>query len=45
MCDELVRQALAAEPWSAGKEFHYSNTGYSLLTVIVEEASGERTSS
>ncbi|MFI6335878.1 serine hydrolase domain-containing protein [Streptomyces sp. NPDC050535] len=39
---ELVRQALASKPRSApGEEFHYSNTGYSLLAVIVEEASGE----
>ncbi|WP_241267335.1 serine hydrolase domain-containing protein [Streptomyces scabichelini] len=40
--DELVRRALASKPESApGKEFLYSNTGYSLLAVIVEEASGE----
>ncbi|MFD0304483.1 serine hydrolase domain-containing protein [Streptomyces sp. NPDC127119] len=40
--DELVRQALASKPQSApGKEFHYSNTGYSLLAAIVEKASGE----
>ncbi|MFF9900173.1 serine hydrolase domain-containing protein [Streptomyces longispororuber] len=40
--EELVRQALASKPRSApGEEFHYSNTGYSLLAVIVEEASGE----
>ncbi|MGW6647841.1 serine hydrolase domain-containing protein [Streptomyces iakyrus] len=40
--DELVRQALASKPRSApGEAFHYSNTGYSLLAVIVEEASGE----
>ncbi|MFE0172889.1 serine hydrolase domain-containing protein [Streptomyces sp. NPDC059002] len=40
---QLVRTALAsklrAEP---GAAFHYSNTGYSLLAAIVEEASGER---
>ncbi|MGC5561777.1 serine hydrolase domain-containing protein [Streptomyces sp. FR-108] len=41
--DELVRQALASKPRSApGREFHYSNTGYSLLAAIVEKASGER---
>ncbi|WP_235882288.1 serine hydrolase domain-containing protein [Streptomyces apricus] len=40
--DGLVRQALASELRSApGREFHYSNTGYSLLAAIVEEASGE----
>ncbi|MFE9680842.1 serine hydrolase domain-containing protein [Streptomyces sp. NPDC006285] len=40
--EELVRRALASELRSApGKEFHYSNTGYSLLAAIVEEASGE----
>ncbi|GAA3919439.1 serine hydrolase domain-containing protein [Streptomyces lacrimifluminis] len=40
--DELVRRALASKPRSApGEDFHYSNTGYSLLAVIVEEASGE----
>ncbi|TPQ21027.1 serine hydrolase domain-containing protein [Streptomyces sporangiiformans] len=40
--DDLVRRALASEPLSApGKEFHYSNTGYSLLAAIIEEASGE----
>ncbi|MFJ4831973.1 serine hydrolase domain-containing protein [Streptomyces sp. NPDC088747] len=40
--DELVRQALASKPQSApGEEFHYSNTGYSLLAAIVEVASGE----
>ncbi|MEV5981868.1 serine hydrolase domain-containing protein [Streptomyces sp. NPDC052114] len=39
---ELVRDALAAEPRSSpGTEFHYSNTGYSLLAAIIEEASGE----
>lgn len=40
--EELVRRALSSKPRSApGKEFHYSNTGYSLLAAIVEEASGE----
>lgn len=40
--EELVRGALSSKLRSApGKEFHYSNTGYSLLAVIVEEASGE----
>ncbi|WP_246569765.1 serine hydrolase domain-containing protein [Streptomyces tauricus] len=40
--DELVRRAMASKPRSApGAEFHYSNTGYSLLAVIVEKASGE----
>ncbi|MEU5295767.1 serine hydrolase domain-containing protein [Streptomyces umbrinus] len=40
--DEMVRQALASKPQSApGKEFHYSNTGYSLLAAIVEKASGQ----
>ncbi|MGW5640697.1 serine hydrolase domain-containing protein [Streptomyces sp. NPDC003832] len=39
---ELIHGALASELRSApGKEFHYSNTGYSLLAAIVEEASGE----
>ncbi|WP_328868800.1 beta-lactamase family protein [Streptomyces sp. NBC_00287] len=40
--EELVRRALSSKLRSApGKEFHYSNTGYSLLAAIVEEASGE----
>ncbi|MBZ3900312.1 serine hydrolase domain-containing protein [Streptomyces griseiscabiei] len=40
--EELVRGALSSKPLSApGEEFHYSNTGYSLLAVIVEEASGQ----
>ncbi|MFF7392083.1 serine hydrolase domain-containing protein [Streptomyces scabiei] len=40
--EELVRGALSSRLRSApGKEFHYSNTGYSLLAAIVEEASGE----
>ncbi|MEU9188423.1 serine hydrolase domain-containing protein [Streptomyces sp. NPDC048484] len=40
--EELVRRALASKLRSApAKEFHYSNTGYSLLAAIVEEASGE----
>jgi len=40
--DELVRQALASKLRSApGAEFHYSNTGYSLLAAIIEKASGE----
>ncbi|MCF3119061.1 beta-lactamase family protein [Streptomyces arenae] len=39
---ELVHGALAAKPRSApGRTFHYSNTGYSLLAAIIEEASGE----
>ncbi|MGW0915419.1 serine hydrolase domain-containing protein [Streptomyces sp. NPDC002784] len=39
---ELIRGALSSKLQSApGKEYHYSNTGYSLLAVIVEEASGE----
>ncbi|MFF3349070.1 serine hydrolase domain-containing protein [Streptomyces sp. NPDC002779] len=39
---ELIRGALSSKLRSVpGKEFHYSNTGYSLLAVIVEEASGE----
>ncbi|GAQ66959.1 serine hydrolase domain-containing protein [Streptomyces scabiei] len=40
--EELVRGALASKLRSApGAEFHYSNTGYSLLAAIVEKASGE----
>ncbi|MFE5889521.1 serine hydrolase domain-containing protein [Streptomyces sp. NPDC056462] len=40
--EELVRRAFSSKLRSApGKEFHYSNTGYSLLAAIVEEASGE----
>ncbi|ULR48124.1 serine hydrolase domain-containing protein [Streptomyces deccanensis] len=40
--EELVRGALSSELRSApGEAFHYSNTGYSLLAAIVEEASGE----
>ncbi|MBD9726350.1 serine hydrolase [Streptomyces caniscabiei] len=40
--EELVRGALSSRLRAApGKEFHYSNTGYSLLAAIVEEASGE----
>ncbi|MFE0249982.1 serine hydrolase domain-containing protein [Streptomyces sp. NPDC059010] len=40
--DELVRGALTSRPRSApGAEFHYSNTGYSLLAAIVEKASGQ----
>ncbi|MGI5197864.1 serine hydrolase domain-containing protein [Streptomyces sp. CA-288835] len=40
--EEMVRQALASKLRSApGAEFHYSNTGYSLLAAIIEEASGE----
>ncbi|MFF4053306.1 serine hydrolase domain-containing protein [Streptomyces chartreusis] len=39
---ELVRRALSSKLRSApGTEFRYSNTGYSLLAAIVEEASGE----
>lgn len=38
---ELVAKALGSTLLSPpSTEFHYSNTGYSLLTVIVEEASG-----
>ncbi|MDN3028963.1 serine hydrolase domain-containing protein [Streptomyces sp. S.PB5] len=40
--EELVRRALRSQLRSTpGKEFHYSNTGYSLLAAVVEEASGE----
>ncbi|GGX00087.1 hypothetical protein GCM10010297_22600 [Streptomyces malachitofuscus] len=40
--EQLVRRALSSELRSPpGEEFHYSNTGYSLLAVVVEEASGE----
>ncbi|MBT3149339.1 serine hydrolase [Streptomyces sp. CHD11] len=40
--EELVSRALSSGLRSApGEEFRYSNTGYSLLAVIVEEASGE----
>ncbi|MFE6410128.1 serine hydrolase domain-containing protein [Streptomyces sp. NPDC057837] len=40
--EELVRRALSSQLRSApGEKFHYSNTGYSLLAAIVEEASGE----
>ncbi|ANS68187.1 beta-lactamase [Streptomyces lincolnensis] len=39
---ELVRGALASTLLSApGAEFRYSNTGYSLLAAIVEQASGD----
>ncbi|RFU87441.1 class A beta-lactamase-related serine hydrolase, partial [Streptomyces triticagri] len=39
---QLIRKALASGLDSRpGKEFHYSNTGYSLLAAIIEEASGE----
>ncbi|MEV0116966.1 serine hydrolase domain-containing protein [Streptomyces sp. NPDC050844] len=40
--DQLVRRALASKLGSApGKEFHYSNTGYSLLAAIIEKTSGQ----
>ncbi|WP_399889405.1 serine hydrolase domain-containing protein [Streptomyces sp. BBFR51] len=40
--DEMVRRALASTPLSApGEEWHYSNTGYSLLAAIVEKVSGQ----
>ncbi|MDJ1135084.1 serine hydrolase domain-containing protein [Streptomyces iconiensis] len=40
--NELVRRALTSKLRSApGKEFHYSNTAYSMLAAIVENASGE----
>ncbi|MDT0386209.1 serine hydrolase domain-containing protein [Streptomyces dubilierae] len=40
--EELVRRALSSELLSdPGTRFRYSNTGYSLLAAIVEEASGE----
>lgn len=40
--EQLVRRALASKPRSIpGREFHYSNAGYSLLAVIVEKASGQ----
>lgn len=39
--DDLVAQALDSElRWAPGSRYHYSNTGYSLLAAIVEEASG-----
>lgn len=40
--EELLRRAMESRLQAApGKEFHYSNTGYSLLAAIVEEASGQ----
>ncbi|MGV9451538.1 serine hydrolase domain-containing protein [Streptomyces sp. NPDC003635] len=40
--EELLRRAMASRLRAApGQEFHYSNTGYSLLAAIVEEASGQ----
>ncbi len=40
--EELVSGALSSRLRSdPGEEFHYSNTGYSVLAAIVEEASGE----
>jgi len=39
--DDLVADALASELRSQpGARYHYSNVGYSLLAVIIEEASG-----
>lgn len=39
--DDVVAGALASTPLSApGKEFHYSNLGYSVLAAIVEKVSG-----
>lgn len=38
----LIREAMASDLRSApGTRYHYSNVGYSLLAVIVEQASGE----
>lgn len=39
--DDLVARALASDlRWAPGSRYLYSNTGYSLLAAIVEEASG-----
>lgn len=39
--DDLVAQAMASDlRWAPGSRYLYSNTGYSLLAAIVEEASG-----
>jgi CubicO group peptidase (beta-lactamase class C family) len=39
--DEIIKQALASKLRSApGKQYHYSNAGYSLLGAIVEIVSG-----
>lgn len=39
--DAMLARALASKPLSApGKEFHYSNVGYSVLAAIIEKVSG-----
>lgn len=38
--DGLVSQAMASK-LRAGNRYHYSNVGYSLLAVIIEQASGQ----
>ena len=40
--DTLVRRALASElQWAPGTRYDYSNLGYSLLGVIIEQTSGQ----
>ena len=40
--DAFLRQALGSEPLSEpGTTYRYSNVGYSLLTAVIEEASGQ----
>jgi CubicO group peptidase (beta-lactamase class C family)/ketosteroid isomerase-like protein len=40
--EEIIKRALASKLlWTPGKQYHYSNAGYSLLGAIVEMVSGQ----